>query len=210
MIFFKQKLAVKQWKKPLKIREMKIIQLDEFYEKKTKIRESFLTNFWYFFFPFQTRKTERLFSEDTKKHKKDEATRRELQTLRNRLNCGGTSNRMDDFDDLLNASSHKVQKTKVDVRSENAKKFREMFDKGEVPEGKEAGATVIPATAEKDAELELMRKSKREQREYFQMMEAGKLENIEKKRKEPKLLVGKLKDVSFRSDNKIREHLFTI
>ena len=103
---------------------------------------------------------------------------------------------MDDFDDLLNASSHKVQKTKVDVRSENAKKFREMFDKGEVPEGKEAGATVIPATAEKDAELELMRKSKREQREYFQMMEAGKLENIEKKRKEPKLLVGKLKDVS--------------
>merc|ERR1711953_1474964 len=51
----------------------------------------------------KTRKTERLFSEDTKKHKKDEATRRELQTLRNRLNCGGTSNRMDDFDDLLNA-----------------------------------------------------------------------------------------------------------
>ena len=145
---------------------------------------------------FQTRKTERLFSEDTKKQRKDESTRRELQNLRNRLNCGGTSNRMDDFDDLLNASSHKVQKTKVDVRSENAKKFREMFDKGEVPEGKEAGATVIPATAEKDAELELMRKSKREQREYFQMMEAGKLENIEKKRKEPKLLVGKLKDVS--------------
>ena len=32
-------------KKPLKIREMKIIQLDEFYEKKTKIRENFLTNF---------------------------------------------------------------------------------------------------------------------------------------------------------------------
>jgi len=142
----------------------------------------------------KTRKTERLFSEDTKKQRKDESTRRELQNLRNRLNCGGTSNRMDDFDDLLNASSHKVQKTKVDVRSENAKKFREMFDKGEVPEGKEAGATVIPATAEKDAELELMRKSKREQREYFQMMEAGKLENIEKKRKEPKLLVGKLKD----------------
>ena len=103
---------------------------------------------------------------------------------------------MDDYDDLLNASSHKVQKTKVDVRSENAKKFREMFDKGEVPEGKE-GEKVIPATAEKDAELEMMRKSKREQREYFQMMEAGKLEGHESKRKEPKLLVGKLKDVSF-------------
>ena len=100
---------------------------------------------------------------------------------------------MDDFDDLLNASSHKVQKTKVDVRSENARKFREMFDKGEVPEGAEK--TVEKATAEKDAELELMRKAKRQQREYFQMMEAGKLQD-ESKRKEPKLLVGKLKDVS--------------
>ena len=84
----------------------------------------------------------------------------------------------------------------MDLRSENVKKFWEMFDKGEVSKGKEADATVVSATAEKDAELELMRKSKREQREYFQMMEAGKLENIEKKRKEPKLLVGKLKDVS--------------
>ena len=53
-----------------------------------------------------------------------------MQALRKRLNCGGTSNKIDDFDDLLNASSHKVQKTKVDVRSENAKKFRDMFDKG--------------------------------------------------------------------------------
>jgi len=37
-----------------------------------------------------------------------------------------------------------------------------MFDKGEVSKGKEADATVVSATAEKDAELELMRKSKKE------------------------------------------------
>ena len=81
-------------------------------------------------FFFQSKRTEKLFSEDVKKAKKDESIRREMQALRKRLNCGGTSNKIDDFDDLLNASSHKVQKTKVDVRSENAKKFRDMFDKG--------------------------------------------------------------------------------
>ena len=81
---------------------------------------------------FQTKKTEKLFSEDVKKAKKDETVRREMQALRKRLNCGGTSNKIDDFDDLLNASSHKVQKTKVDVKSENAKRFRDMFDKGTV------------------------------------------------------------------------------
>ena len=56
-----------------------------------------------------------------------------------------------------------------------------MFDKGEVSEGKEVDATVVSATAEKDAELELMRKSKKEQRENFQMMKDGKLENTNKK-----------------------------
>ena len=50
--------------------------------------------------------------------------------MRSRLNCGGTSNNIEAFDDLLNSSSHKVRKTKVDVRSENARKFRDMFDKG--------------------------------------------------------------------------------
>ncbi len=78
----------------------------------------------------QTMNADKLFSEDVKKNKRDEATRRELQALRKRLNCGGTNNAIDAFDDLLNASSNKVQKTKVDVRSENAKKFRDMFDKG--------------------------------------------------------------------------------
>ena len=143
----------------------------------------------------QSKNAEKLFSEDVKKHKKDEATRRELQALRKRLNCGGTSNAIDQFDDLLNASSNKVQKTKVDVRSENAKKFRDMFDKGEVPEGNDQPKE----KSEKDAELELMRKAKREQRDYFKKMESGKLE--EKARKEPKMLVGKLKDVSFSFDS---------
>merc|ERR1719273_903156 len=136
----------------------------------------------------KSKNAEKLFSEDVKKHKKDEATRRELQALRKRLNCGGTSNAVDAFDDLLNSSSNKVIKTKVDVRSENAAKFRDMFDKGEVPEGKEPEKE----KSEKDAELEQMRKNKREQREYFKMMEAGKLD--EQKTKEPKMLVGKFKD----------------
>ena len=107
------------------------------------------------------------------------------------MNCGGTSNAVDAFDDLLNSSSNKVIKTKVDVRSENAAKFRDMFDKGEVPEGKEPEKE----KSEKDAELEQMRKNKREQREYFKMMEAGKLD--EQKTKEPKMLVGKFKDVRY-------------
>lgn len=114
-----------------------------------------------------------------------------MQALRKRLNCGGTSNAVDAFDDLLNSSSNKVIKTKVDVRSENAAKFRDMFDKGEVPEGKEPEKE----KSEKDAELEQMRKNKREQREYFKMMEAGKLD--EQKTKEPKMLVGKFKDVRY-------------
>ena len=66
-----------------------------------------------------------------------------------------------------------------------------MFDKGEVPEGKEPEKE----KSEKDAELEQMRKNKREQREYFKMMEAGKLD--EQKTKEPKMLVGKFKDVRY-------------
>ena len=64
------------------------------------------------------------------------------------------------------------------------------FLKGEVPEKQEGGEKM---TQDKDAELEMMRKSKRQQREYFQMMEAGKLpEQDESPRRAPKLLVGKL------------------
>ena len=79
----------------------------------------------------------------------------------------------------------------MDLRSENVKKFWEMFDKGEVSKGKEADATVVSATAEKDAELELMRKSKKEQRENFQMMKDGKLENTNKKLTKIKLFMSK-------------------
>lgn len=68
-----------------------------------------------------------------------------------------------------------------------------MFDKGEVPEKQEGGDRSL--LSEKEAELEQMRKSKREQREYFKLMEAGKLHEGNGSRKEPKLLVGKLKDV---------------
>ena len=52
-------------------------------------------------------------------------------------------------------------------------------------------------TTDKEAELEQMRKSKRAQADYFKMMEAGKLQEQEQptRRREPKLLVGKLKDV---------------
>ena len=41
-----------------------------------------------------------------------------------------------------------------------------------------------------------MRKGKREQRDYFKKLEEGKAEDTEANKKEPKLLVGKLKDVS--------------
>ena len=64
-------------------------------------------------------------------------------------------------------------------------------------------------TQDKDAELEMMRKSKRQQREYFQMMEAGKLDSKEDVAlKAPKLLVGKLKDVSIESMNNRERHFF--
>jgi len=75
------------------------------------------------------------------------------------------------------------------VRSKNAKKFMDMFNNGEVPEGMNAGDRT---TLEKDAELAQMRKNKRGERDFFKKMENGELN--EEKRKEPKLLIGKLKD----------------
>jgi hypothetical protein len=46
---------------------------------------------------------------------------------------------------------------------------------------------------EKDAELETMRKSRGEQRDYFKKLEEGKLDNIECR--ESKLLVRNIKDI---------------
>ena len=79
---------------------------------------------------------------------------------------------------------------KVDVKSQNAKRFRELFDKGEVPEGMSSSDRTI---LEKDAELEIMRKNKSEQREYFKKLEEGKLSNED--HKESKLMVRNIKDI---------------
>ena len=69
--------------------------------------------------------------------------------------------------------------------------------KGEVPEEDNKKSDNI--TQSKNAELEQMRKSKRQHRDHFKMMEAGKLpeqKTEHKRRGDTKLLVGKLKDVS--------------
>ena len=95
-------------------------------------------------------------------------------------------------DNVLNSSANRFKKTQVDVRSENASKFREMFDKGEAPEDAKG---VDRSIVEKEAELELMRKGKRQQRDFFKKLESGATANEEDQgeKKEPKLLVGKLK-----------------
>jgi hypothetical protein len=54
---------------------------------------------------------------------------------------------------------------------------------------------VIRLTLEKEAELEMMRSKKRQERDYFKKMETGELTNKEEEKK-PKLLIGKIKDVS--------------
>ena len=71
---------------------------------------------------------------------------------------------------------------------------------GEVPEDDKKNDRI---TADKEAELEQMRKSKRAQADYFKMMEAGKLHEQEQptRRREPKLLVGKLKNVRISKSN---------
>merc|ERR1719341_2321026 len=72
----------------------------------------------------------------------------------------------------------------------------DMFNNGEVPEGMNAGDRT---TLEKDAELAQMRKNKRGERDFFKKMENGELN--EEKRKEPKLLIGKLKDNWIENDD---------
>ena len=142
------------------------------------------------------------FGEQEKKDKIAEQRRRELAMMRSKIGAGRDTKFDHLEDNILNASANKIKKTQVDVRSENARKFREMFDKGEVPEGM---STTDRTIAEKEAELELMRRGKRQQRDYFKKLEEGKVD--EGPKKEPKLLVGKLKDVSqilnIRSQNDI-------
>lgn len=127
--------------------------------------------------------------------------RKELKDLREKLMAGTREAVIDQFDDILNASGRKIKKTKVDVRSENAKKFRELFDRGEVPEGGNALGNITAGAErsilEKEQELQQMRKTKREQKEFFRKMEAGELNKAdEEQQKEPKLLVGKIRDVN--------------
>ncbi len=124
--------------------------------------------------------------------------KRELKELREKLMAGTRDACVDQFGDLLNASANKVRKTKVDVRSENAKRFRDMFDKGEVPEQTTAVAAVTGAEKtimDKEAELEMMRRTKRQQKEFFKKMESGQLDAeaaAAAERKEPKLLIKKI------------------
>ena len=68
-----------------------------------------------------------------------------------------------------------------------------MFDKGEVPEGVISSDRLV---LEKEQELQNMRNKKRQEKEFFRKMEAGELDENDGK-KEPKLLVGKFKDVSY-------------
>ena len=46
-----------------------------------------------------------------------------------------------------------------------------------------------------DQELEMMRKSKRDQKEFFQKLERGEFDESNDKPKEPKLLARKIKDL---------------
>jgi len=128
---------------------------------------------------------EKLFSEETKKDKLMLQRKKEIKGLRDRLMAGTHDSIMDSFDEL---NHKKVKKTQVDVRGANAKKFMDMFNKGEIPEGISASDRI---TLEKDAELDMMRLKKREERDFFKKMETGELDN--KKKKDANLLIGKLK-----------------
>lgn len=125
---------------------------------------------------------------DSKKEKLAQQRKAELKKLREKLMAGTRDNVMDQFDEL---NHRKIEKTKVEVRSKNAKKFMDMFNNGEVPEQMNAGDK---ATLEKEAELQQMRMRKRGEKDFFKKMENGELK--EEKPKTPKLLIGKLKDMN--------------
>ena len=132
--------------------------------------------------------------EKDRKQRLAEKRKAELKHLREKLMTGTRDAVLDNLGDLLNASANRVKKTKVDVKSQNAAKFREMFDKGEVPDGAASTGTAQGAIAEKEQELEMMRKSKREQKEFFQKLERGEFEESNRP-KEAKMLTRKIKDM---------------
>jgi len=131
--------------------------------------------------------TEKLFTEENRREKLAATKKAELKQLREKLMAGTIDNIHDCFDEERN---RKIKKTQVDVRSATAKKFMTMFDEGKVPEG--PGGTSDKMTREKELELEAMRSKKRGESDYWKKMEKGELEDT--KKKEPKLLVGRLKD----------------
>jgi len=133
-------------------------------------------------------RSEKLFDVDSKKEKLAMQRKAELKKLREKLMAGTRDSVLDSFDEL---NHRKIKKTQVDVRSANAKKFMDMFNNGEVPEGMSASDRT---TLEKDTELAMMRTKKRGERDYFKKMENGELQKDEVK--EPKLLIGKLKDLN--------------
>merc|ERR1719228_1039743 len=128
---------------------------------------------------------EKLFNEESKKEKLLMQRKKEIKALRERLMAGTRDSVLDSFDEL---NHRKIKKTEVDVRSANAKKFMDMFNKGEVPEGMSASDRT---TLEKEAELQVMRSKKRDERHFFQKLESGEIKDAGPK--EPKLLIGKLK-----------------
>jgi len=128
---------------------------------------------------------ENLFNEESKKDKMLLQRKKEIKALRERLMAGTRDSVLDSFDEL---NHRKIKKTEIDVRGANAKKFMDMFNKGEVPEGMSASDRT---TMEKEAELQIMRSKKKGERNYFKQMENGELKVDGPK--EPKLLIGKLK-----------------
>jgi len=129
---------------------------------------------------------EKLFVEESRKEKLMLQRKKELKGLRDRLMAGTRDSILDQFDEL---NHKKIKKTQVDVRGQNAKKFMDMFNKGEIPEGISATDRI---TLEKEAELDMMRSKKRDERNFFHKMENGEIAT--KDEPKPKLLVGKLKE----------------
>ena len=134
---------------------------------------------------FQAVHAEKLFGEESKKDKLLLQRKKEIKALRERLMAGTRDSVLDSFDEL---NHRKIKKTEIDVRGANAKKFMDMFNNGEVPEGMSASDRT---TLEKEAELQVMRSKKRGERDFFKKMESGEMKDDGPK--EPKLLIGKLK-----------------
>ena len=79
---------------------------------------------------------------------------------------------MDSFDEL---NHKKVKKTQVDVRGANAKKFMDMFNKGEIPEGISASDRYWPILNIVDLFLVIFGNMLKKDREHFLSLNKGTL-----------------------------------